>query len=231
MPTANIYASRSKSWVYDGVAAPTLYSGTGLVSGDPNVKIDYINGRVFMPSGYTGTLSGVYRVNEFNVYPTNETEEDLVIERKWSSNPRYGLGTGYRGAYIPPYDPVLPAIFVTISTTVNAPFAFGGEDESKKYVKCVIMSPDEYLLDGAISLFVDQKHKVIPLLTPDQTPFNEIGGLKSGFSYSGLRATNVQALDINNVQGSKLSENLRTKIAQLFYVGFLDIDLSAYRYT
>ena len=89
------------------------------------------------------SLSGQFAVKDFNLYMTNQTEEDLVIE-KFKTNDRFG---SINTTGVEPYDQVLPAVFVTSESVQNEPFAFGGLDITKTNVKAVVMTSDLYCLD------------------------------------------------------------------------------------
>ena len=69
------------------------------------------------------SVTGEFAVKDFNVYLTNDTEDDLITENKYVVNSRIPSGPWN---YIEPYDDVVPAAFLSVAQTENTPFAFGG---------------------------------------------------------------------------------------------------------
>ena len=132
-----------------------------VTRGTSGLKIDYENGRVFFTGDENGelpgnnlSLSGQFGVKDFNVYVTNQTEEDLVVENKFKTNDRFG---NLETSGVLPYDQVIPAVFITSESINNQPFAFGGLDVTQTNVKAVVMTSDLYCLDCVLSLAADSK--------------------------------------------------------------------------
>ena len=132
-----------------------------VTRGTSGLKIDYENGRVFFTGDENGelpgndlSLSGQFGVKDFNLYVTNQTEEDLVVENKFKTNDRFG---NLETSGVLPYDQVIPAVFITSESINNQPFAFGGLDVTQTNVKAVVMTSDLYCLDCVLSLAADSK--------------------------------------------------------------------------
>ena len=110
-----VYASPFKQWVNDSSIAgdenpiiPSSFNGSGRAEG---LVFDFENGRIIDTGNNFGeneTLSGTFAVKDFNIYLTNETEEDLILENKFNLNSRYVQSP----SPIDPYDQVVPAIFI-----------------------------------------------------------------------------------------------------------------------
>ena len=152
------FGSPYKQWVTDSsIAGATIPNGVWInntfTSRDNSLILDFDNGRA-LTSGVAASanITGSFAVKDFNVYFTNETEDNLIIDKKFNSNPRYYSAPEN---YIEPYDYAVPAIFVSSESMQNAPFAFGGEDTTKIMMKAVIFAENSYQLDGVLSIFAD----------------------------------------------------------------------------
>ena len=185
------YGSPYKQWVTDssiaGAVIPTGVSvvGAGTSGRDDGVVFDFENGRaLFSGSDTSMTITGEFAVKDFSVYLTNDTEDDLIVENKYTVNSRIPSGPL---TYIEPYDDVIPAIFLSISQAENSPFALGGMQETKIQAKAVILAEDTYQLDGVMSIFMDSVNEVIAAIPMSGYPITELGDLKDGnFNYTGL---------------------------------------------
>jgi hypothetical protein len=231
------YGSPYKQWVTDssiaGAIIPTGVSvvGAGTSGRDNGVVFDFENGRaLFSGSDTSMTVTGEFAVKDFSVYLTNDTEDDLIVENKYTVNSRIPSGPL---TYIDPYDDVIPAIFLSISQAENNPFALGGMQETKIQAKAVILAEDTYQLDGVMSIFMDSVNEVIAAIPMSGYPITELGDLKDGnFNYTGL--ANDYAAEtkfcIEKVKTSKLTDRTRNVLANELYVGFVDFDIEQYRY-
>ena len=179
----------------------------------------------------THTLTGKFAVKDFNIYLTNETEEDLILESKFKSNSRYALTTD---SGVKPYDQVTPAIFINNEVTTNAPFAFGGEDETRVSIKAVVMAEDSYGLDGVLSIFADSARESITAIPFTGHPGTEYGDIDEGhYSYTGLtdRYDGAETkFYINDVTVSKLSDRAKKLSIGDLKVGFIDFDVHQHRF-
>ena len=231
------YGSPYKQWVTDssiaGAVIPTGVSvvGAGTSGRDNGVVFDFENGRaLFSGSNTSMNVTGEFAVKDFNVYLTNDTEDDLIVENKYTVNSRLPSGPL---TYIEPYDDVVPAIFLSVSQAENSPFALGGMQETKVQAKAVVLAEDTYQLDGVMSIFMDSVDEVIAAIPMSGYPITEFGDLKGGsFNYTGL-AEDYQGetkFCIEKVKTSKLTDRTRNVLANELYVGFVDFDIEQYRY-
>ena len=116
--TYKAYGSPYKQWVTDssitGATVPSgVYIGGNFSGRDDGVVLDFDNGRALVSGSSTDlTVTGSFAVKDFNVYITNDTEEDLVVENKYTVNSRLPSGPY---TYISPYDDVVPAVFIASS--------------------------------------------------------------------------------------------------------------------
>jgi hypothetical protein len=231
------YGSPYKQWVTDssiaGAVIPTGVSvvGAGTSGRDNGVVFDFENGRaLFSGSDTSMTVTGEFAVKDFSVYLTNDTEDDLIVENKYTVNSRLPSGPL---TYIEPYDDVVPAIFLSISQAENSPFALGGMQETKIQAKAVILAEDTYQLDGVMSIFMDSVDEVIAAIPMSGYPITELGDLKDGgFDYTGLADDyrGEAKFFVEKVKTSKLTDRTRNVLANELYVGFVDFDIEQYRY-
>ena len=231
------YGSPYKQWVTDssiaGAIIPTGVSvvGAGTSGRDDGVVFDFENGRaLFSGSDTSMTVTGEFAVKDFSVYLTNDTEDDLIVENKYTVNSRIPSGPL---TYIEPYDDVIPAIFLSISQAENSPFALGGMQETKIQAKAVILAEDTYQLDGVMSIFMDSVNEVIAAIPMSGYPITELGDLKDGdFNYTGLANDygGETKFCVEKVKTSKLTDRTRNVLANELYVGFVDFDIEQYRY-
>ena len=231
------YGSAYKQWVTDSsipnavVPSGVHISGT-FVPRSNSLIIDFENGRV-LASGVAASapITGSFSVKDFNVYFTNDSEDDLIVERKYIQNSRISSPDE---SYISPYDQVVPAIFLSSDSMKNDGFAFGGMDTTKINMKAVILAENAYQLDGVLSIFADSYNENICNVPFSGHPQTEYGDLKNGsYSYATLKSTYASntSFFINSVNASKLTDKARTTLTDNLYVGFLDFEIHQQRYS
>jgi hypothetical protein len=231
LPTGyKIFGSAYKQWVYDssitGANVPSgVYVNSVFTPRNTNRHIDFLNGRVIYSGVNSGAnVTGSFAVKDFNIYFSNENEEDLILENNLKSNEKIPWSGS---TYLPPYDNALPAIYINTDSIANVPFSFGGEDETKAFIKCVVFADDPYSLDGALSLFADSKNRSFKQKDFTQYPLNEFGDVKTP-PYTFENVSNASAeLLIDDVAVSKFKD---TRGVSKSYIGFLDFDIIKYRY-
>jgi hypothetical protein len=231
--TYKVFGSPHKQWVFDSsITGATIPSGvyvSGIFKNRNNgVVLDFINGRALVSGTTTGVnVTGSYSVKDFNIYLSNENEEDLILENNIEANSKFPQ----TGTYIAPYDESFPAIYVLSDGNKNTPFAFGGEDETRSLMRAVVFAESSYQLDGVLSLFSDSTQKVFKLKDFTDFPITEYGDIKSGTYSFDDYYTNPDVtteLYIDDVTASKLRD--RSKLGSKAYVGFLDFEIIKYRY-
>lgn len=224
------FSSPYKQFVTDSsITGAILPTG---IDGDSHY-IDYDNGRIVETgSNYTSdsVITGTFAVKDFNVYFTNETEDDLIVEQKFTVNSRVpnNISSG-----IPPYDQVVPAIFLSTATVENQGFAFGGEEETTVRANAVILAEDTYQLDGVLSIFADSHNEIFHPIPMTGHPINEYGDLKNGsYNYTTLKNqyNNTNPFIVDRVNTSKLTDKARKSLANDLYVGFIDFDIKIHRF-
>jgi|TARA_B100000902_G_scaffold384920_1_gene425630 hypothetical protein len=230
------YGSPYKQWVTDSsITGATIPSGVfidGSFSGrSDGVVLDFDNGRALINNSVTDSnITGEFSVKDFSVYLTNDTEDDLIVENKYSINSRLPSGPL---TYIEPYDDVVPAIFLSTSQSENEPYAFGGMQETKVQAKAVVIAEDTYQLDGVLSIFMDSIDETITPIPMADYPTTELGDLKGNtYSYTGTTNDHTGQINfyINKVRTSKLSDRTRRELANELYIGFIDFDIDQHRF-
>tara|TARA_R110000772_G_scaffold249040_2_gene363211 strand:+ start:477 stop:1325 length:849 start_codon:yes stop_codon:yes gene_type:complete len=230
------FQSNYKQWVSDSSVTgttnpviPTEFNGNSRSNG---FIFDFENGRIIETGGATIStdITGTFAVKDFNVYLTNETEEDLILENKFQINSRYG---DLSMSGIDAYDKVVPAIFLNSEYMRNEGFAFGGEDLTKNIIKAVVISDSEYQLDGALSIFADTARKTFSKIPFSDHPSTEYGDIKGG-TYNYLSLSNSHSSEIpyfiEDVTVSKFSERAQSRLPGNLKVGFIDFDVSTSRF-
>ena len=188
LPNNTIYASPHKQWVNDssieGAQIPigVTRDGSLIERGTNGLKLDFENGRAILDSSFptTASLTSTFAIKDFNIYVTDQNEEDLIIESNHKINSRFFR----ENAGIPPYDQVVPAIFISNDGSRNDPFAFGGEDKTTCYFKAAVIAENLYTLDGVLSIFNDANRTIFSKINFQDHPVNEFGDLKYGLKAS-----------------------------------------------
>lgn len=242
--TYSVFGSQYKQWVSDSsIAGATIPSGvyvggtfygraTGANNDSATRILDFDNGRALVSGLATGsTVTGSFAVKDFNIYYSNDTEEDLLVEKKFVINKR--IGSNEEISYIAPYDQVVPAVYICNASSVNKPFAFGGMDQTVTNLNAVVVAENPYQLDGILSIFADSFNEVIVDVPFDNYPYTEYGDLKSGYyNYQDLKNQyiNQEKYFVEKVSTSKLNDKPRKSLVNDLYVGFIDFDVSMMRY-
>lgn len=237
------FASPHKQWVTDSsiegakIIEGIILDGYYLKANQQEVIYDFENGRVLIPrqlANPSSNVEAVYSVKDFNIYITDQTEEELLIESKFDKNSRYAEDI-FEG--IKPYDQVVPAIFLSYEYGENIPFAFGGEDITQSNIRCVVFAENSYQLDGIFSLLKDTNTTSITNVGYNEFPLNEFGSLKYGkYDYQDLseryyNVNNTQSLlHIDKVTVSKLNDRVAKKSHPGLYIGFVDFTIRAHRF-
>ena len=239
-PVTNIYNGfYSYGLPFKQVVCDSSISGANILSGvyvNNNFKtigqnnltgISPQNGQVYFTSGQgTNTISGNYAVKDFNLYLTNQPEEEILFESQYQARPKTTqTPTGLAIEAI-----TYPCIFLKNNGGINQPFAFGGQDNTQISVRAVVMADNMFNLDALCSILKDTARDYVPLIN---SPFNNFGGLDSGhYNYDTLTQNidiGVNGFYISEVNVSKIFANLNAKNNQVF-PAFIDFTLNNIRY-
>ena len=230
------YASPYKQWVTDSSIVgsvnpviPTSFMGSGRAD---DIIFDFENGRIIETGNNFGTnetITGTFAVKDFNIYLTNDTEEDLILENKFQLNSRYNKTE----SGVEPYDQMTPAIFLSSETMRNEPFAFRGEDITRNNIKAVVLAENNYQLDGVLSIFADTARKTIVKIPFTGHPATEYGDLKNGsYDYTTVSSSynSNNPYYIDDVTVSKFSERAQQQVPGEIKVGFMDFEVATSRF-
>jgi len=236
------FSSPYRQWVSDSsIAGAVIPSGVyvnGVFKprGTSGLALNFNKGEAIFTGGIAATSTSVtaqYSVKDFNIYYTDEKMENLLFENRNYLKPKFNRITGGLSTDDQPY----PCIYLKNTFYENKPFTFGGQDQSKTTIRCVILSDSMFLLDGAISIMVDSARKVFPIIPTSGIPYNYYGDFKSGttYNYTGLASYCQQVFPENTVYIDRVTvsrlDEIRNKHINLKTVAALvDFELWQGRY-
>lgn len=198
-----------------------------------DIYIDYNNGRVLVDTSVYGTtttlsITGDFAYKTVNLYITDETEENVIVNSDFIISPANQTFLQSKGGFSDTIYTV-PAMFITMENSVNEPFAFGGVDNTVIDMRAVIVADSNYTLDGVLSIFRDSARSSFKIIDFENFPFGEFSHIKSHpYKYVDLAGTSNQYVHVDEVRSSKLTDRSRDKItgSSDYKIGFLDFTLS-----
>jgi hypothetical protein len=227
----NVYSSPFRQWVTDssisGAHVPSgVYVNGQFTPKGSGVTINYNKGEVLLGKNLGNSLNvtSQYTKKDFNIYYTDEREENILFENAYSLSPKFPTITGGLNGDEQPF----PCIFLKNTSYQNVPYALGGQDKTLTTIRCIILADSMYLLDGAISVMTDSARKVFPIIEPSGLPYNYYGDLKNGQDYRYSYITEVQNTNlayIDRVSVSRLDEVTNKKINFKVVAAMVDFDL------
>jgi|TARA_R110000824_G_scaffold18018_8_gene72065 hypothetical protein len=219
-----------------GVPSGVYINGIEVNQGTSGLLIDFNEARVLIESGAalpSGTpITGSFNTKEVNVYITNDSEEDLILNNDFYVD-AYGNTYLQNKSDLNGKKFTLPAAFISYNGSQNVPRAFGGLEDTQAYLRVVAVVQDNYTLDGMISMFRDSARETFPVISYDNFPYGEFFHIKNPpYTYTGLVASNLESsqMYIEKVTTSKLFDKTNKSIPMGVRIGFLDFDLSNFRY-
>ena len=234
----NAYSSPFRQWVSDssisGASVPSgvFINGQYTPVDNTGVIINYNRGEVLVNSALPKptSVTASYSKKDFNIYYTDEKEENLLFEGAYSLAPKFRQAVSGLG----PDDQPFPCIFLKNTSYENQPYALGGQDKTLTTIRAIILSDNMYLLDGVISVLTDTARKVFPVIDPTGLPYNYFGGFNNGAtSYQYSQLTSVQNTNlayINRVTVSRLDEIRNKHINLKVVAAMVDFELWQARY-
>tara|TARA_B100001093_G_scaffold197398_1_gene189717 strand:+ start:26871 stop:27734 length:864 start_codon:yes stop_codon:yes gene_type:complete len=213
-----------------------IFIDGSFVSGDSSdVYIDYNGGRVIVPaaSGTGLNITANNTIKEVNTYVSSDDEEQLLVASDFVD--ASDLTETYlfsKDSKLDEKTYILPACFIRLVNNENEDFTFGGQDESITRIRVTILATDNYLLDGIVGLFSDTNERCITHVPFENSPFGHFYSIKD---YPYCYEDHVSSLSgktyVKEVKSSKTKNSFNSeKIEKNIYIGFLDFDLSTYRY-
>lgn len=131
---------------------------------------------------------------------------------------------------------VSPFIALCIDKIDNEPAAFGGLLNSTIFCKAIVFSPNNFLLDGVLSIFNDSIDEIFMEIPDNKSPLSEYGVLKLAKEYNydlvseESKLDNLKSFYINKVYCSKTNDNLIKDSTGSLYLGFIEFEISTNRY-
>lgn len=217
------------------VSSGVYIDGALVNQGTSGLLIDFNEARVLVNSGEfpSGTpITGAFNTKEVNVYITNDSEEELIMNNDFYVD-------DFGNTYLQNKDDLngkkytLPAAFISYNRSENEPRALGGLEDTQSAIRVVAIVQDNYTLDGMISMFRDGARETFPLMSYDSFPYGEFFHIKSPpYTYTGVVASNKERpqMYIESVSTSKLFDKTNKSIPIGVRIGFLDFNLSSYRF-
>jgi len=206
-----------------------------------NLIIDHNEGRLLAPAVSQGgqdlstkTISGHFKRKEINVYITNETEEQLLLQNDFILSDIAGEPTYLQQqAELGDKKYSLPAAFISLNSSSNEPWAIGGVDDTRTVIRVVVITDSNYSLDAVLSLFRDAQKTKFELVEFEDFPFGEFFRVKEfPYSYPEFiknKTKNRFPAFIERVLVSKLFDRSGTQIPQGLRIGFMDFEISSIR--
>ena len=217
-----------------------FFSDGGFVTGDNDanggVFTDYDNGRLIFPSASgTGlTLTANSTVKEVNTYISYDGDLETILHSDFKEA---GANFPYQYSKDSELDEqifFLPACFISLASSDNTEFSFGGEEKTESRARVMILSSDNYIMDSVMSLFRDSVRTDFKNVPYESFPYGPFYSIKNyPYTYDGLISalTNAEETHIDNVSVSKVvSEQLRENLNKGISIGFIDFDLCTYRF-
>jgi len=212
---------------------------TGNYDKNGGIFTDYENGRLIFPQASgaeigSTALTANSTVKEVNTYITNDTDAQIILHSDFKDSAtelpyQYGkTGEFDETTYF------LPACFISVASSDNTEFSFGGEEDTRTRMRVMVLSFDNYTLDSVLSLFRDTVRRDITHIPYEDFPYGFSFSLKDyPYSYDNLVAAQSSPVKshIEEVSVSKIvSERIREKLNKNISIGYIDFELCTYRF-
>ncbi len=151
------------------------FNGTPIIRGQMGfAAINFEKGHVYFTTPVTSpstVLAADYAVKDFNVFVTNDLEEQLLFETQYKLRNKTDASVDSIADSAKTY----PAIFLKNNGSLNEPFEFGGGDMTNVDIRAIVLADSQFKLDAVASIFRDRAKTRIPLITETRMPFNSLG--------------------------------------------------------
>ena len=238
------YSSSYSQFVADAsITGATI--PTGLYVGENNLvnvgqggstglfDINYLDGKVYFSGEQTADITGSFAIKDFNVYLTNQPEDKILFETKYTERNRIDLTPTGLEADTKTY----PVVYLKNMGSSNEPISFGGQDQTTINVRAIVLAQSQFELDAVGSIFRDTQKTLVPLFEEDEMPFNSFGGYKDRVQYNFTGDTSTKGSPsscfIEEVFVSNLERGIQTKIRSLnpdIFTNIIDFELTKFRY-
>ena len=212
---------------------------TGNYDENGGIFTDYENGRLIFPQASGAVigdtaLTANSTVKEVNTYITNDTDAQIIIHSDFKDS---ATELPYQYGKTEEFDETtyfLPACFISVASSDNKEFAFGGEEDTTTRIRVMVLSFDNYTLDSVLSLFRDSVRKDMTHVPYENFPYGFSFSIKDfPYSYNELISSesNPTKSHIESVLVSKIvSERIRESLNKNISVGYIDFELCTYRF-
>ena len=209
--------------------------GNFVTGAENGIYIDYSDGRIIVPSasGSGLTITANNTVKEVNTYFSEEDPEQLIITNDFIDSAATDTTHLFsKEAKRDEKTYILPACFIRYVSTNGEPISFGGEDNSKTRIQVVVLAYTNYVLDGIMGAFSDLERTCIAEVPYGDFPYGRFNDIKAyPYSYSTLSDSYASKTWVENITTSKVTNSMtQDNMQKNLLVGFLDFDLSTFRY-
>jgi hypothetical protein len=231
-----IFGSPFKQWVYDSsvpnavVPSGVTVNGNEVLRGISGLKLDFQNGRaIFSGSANATNVSGSYSIKDFNIYTTTKSDYELLYETAYMINPTVPqVATG-----VPEDKLIAPCIFLKVKSFENEEFTFGGMDNTKVFLRAVILADDEWDLNGVGNIFADANRR--HFYVNSGTPLNRYQDIRNGYyNYTDIVGSGQSPSNLAYISHTAFTKLNQRAIADKFpdlYIGFVDFSVELPRMT
>ena len=218
---------------------------TGLYVGENNLvnrgeggatglfDINYLDGKVYFSGEQTADITGSFSIKDFNVYLTNQPEDKILFETKYTERNKIDITPTGLEADTKTY----PVVYLKSMGSSNEPIAFGGQDQTSINIRAIVLAQSQFELDAVGSIFRDTQKTLVPLFDEDEMPFNSFGGYKDGDQYNFSTSTaskgSQNSCFIEEVFVSNLERGVQSRIRDLnpdIFTNIIDFELTKFRY-
>lgn len=173
IPGANVMSGVYINNVYTPVGSGGLYA------------INHCDGALYFstPPAANAVISGNFAVKEVNTYLSDQPDYKLLFATKYSTNPKYGQAVS--GA--PLDSKVAPAVFLTIKSQENRPFAFAGLDDNAIKFRAIIVANSLYQKIAIANVIKNFRLKNLKVIDFTTMPIDYLGNMTGvNYNYTGL---------------------------------------------
>ena len=238
------YASSYSQFVADAsITGATI--PTGVFVGENNLvnrgeggatglfDINYLDGKVYFSGDQTADITGSFAIKDFNVYLTNQPEDKILFETKYTERNKIDITPTGLEAGTKTY----PVVYLKSMGSSNEPIAFGGQDQTTINIRAIVLAQSQFELDAVGSIFRDTQKTLVPLFEESEMPFNSFGGYKDGDQFNFTDDTSskgsTNSCFIEEVFVSNLERGVQSRIRDLnpdIFTNIIDFELTKFRY-
>ena len=238
------YASSYSQFVADAsITGATI--PTGVFVGENNLvnrgeggatglfDINYLDGKVYFSGDQTADITGSFAIKDFNVYLTNQPEDKILFETKYTERNKIDITPTGLEAGTKTY----PVVYLKSMGSSNEPIAFGGQDQTTINIRAIVLAQSQFELDAVGSIFRDTQKTLVPLFEESEIPFNSFGGYKDGDQFNFKDDTSskgsTNSCFIEEVFVSNLERGVQSRIRDLnpdIFTNIIDFELTKFRY-